>query len=294
MKTTAKTRAKRPVCLLITLLLFALFAMPAWADMGPKPSVTVRFEGLAEGPCYATLLSEQNTTGPYSAEPQKTAPDEWQIREDEQTGPAVWKAFHDYQDEDGYFFLEWFKKLDQNRQISWTYYPPKQFKVLLYFPESQTFFKSEVCSSYAFDSYFTAQITGQQMTLRKSYAYGWELISLLVRIAATIALEIALAPLFGFAAKKALGVIARANLVTQIALNLALNIINFSRGQYAFIFWYLVLEWLVFAAEALWYCHRLPKEQNGRRTHPVLYAFLANLLSFAAGLALAIWIPGIF
>lgn len=294
MKNKSCKSAKRPVCVLLTLLLLTVFALPAWADIGPKPSVTVVFDGLMEQPCYATLLSEEESTGPYSFDPERQSPSEWMVKGDEEMGPLAWRAFHDYRDEDGYFFLEWFQKLDENQQLSWTYFPPERFKVLLYFPDSGIFCKSAVCESYAFDSRFSADLENGGITLHKSYAYGWELASLLVRIAATIALEMALALLFGYASKQALAVILQANLVTQIALNLALNLINFSRGQYAFVFWYLVLEWLVFAAEGLWYCRRLPKQNQGRRSHPVLYAFLANLLSFGAGLGLAVWIPGIF
>ena len=286
--------AKRRVSLLFSLLLLTLFALPVWADMGPKPSVTVVFDGLLERPCYATLLSEEESTGPYSFDPQGEAPSEWMVEDDEVMGTLVWKAFRNYQDENGYFFLEWFRKLDEDQELRWTYYPPERFKVLLYFPESGIFCESSICESYAFDSRFTAFVQNDSIVLHKSYPYGWELVSLLIRIAATVALEIALAPLFGFVSKQALGVIAQANLVTQIALNIALNLINFSKGQYAFVLWHLLLEWLVFAAEAAWYCRKLPKQGQKRRTHPVLYAFLANLLSFAAGLALAVWVPGIF
>lgn len=297
MKRSIQSGRKRIAALLLTLLLFCAAALPVFADIGPKPSVTVHCRQLPGGPCYATLLSRQTSTGPYRFEPEKTAPDEWQIRHDPATETLVWQAFRGYQDPDGYFFIEWFQKLEEGR-CCWNYYPPQQFKVLLYFPQSGQFAVSGICERYAFHSCFTVCPAAQQptqLTVQKSYDYSWELISLAVRILLTIGLELALALLFGWRSGKALRWIMGVNLVTQIGLNLALNLINYRSGPWAFVFWYLVLELAVFVAEALIYARVLPtRKENGKKAHPVLYAAAANTISFAAGMALARYIPGIF
>ena len=48
-------------------LLMLTAAVPALADMGPKPTVIVTVKGLPEGECYGTLLSQTDSTGPESA-----------------------------------------------------------------------------------------------------------------------------------------------------------------------------------------------------------------------------------
>lgn len=92
-----------------------------------------------------------------------------------------------------------------------TYYPPRQFKILLYFPERNHFIVSDQSyERYAFDSYFTAKayssdgLTSKQtdsISVVKSYHYADELLSLLVRIILTIAIEVLIAVPFGFHAK---------------------------------------------------------------------------------------------
>jgi membrane associated rhomboid family serine protease len=102
--------------------------------------------------------------------------------------------------------------------------------------------------------------------------------------------------LFGFRDKKALLFLVIVNAVTQIILNVWLNIINFNSGQQAFEAAYIMLELAIFAIEAVLYC-KLTTLLTGKK-RPVwfyiLYAFIANAASFAIGLQIAKWIPGIF
>ncbi len=110
-------------------------------------------------------------------------------------------------------------------------------------------------------------------------------------------IELLIALVFGFRAKGQLRIIATANLVTQTVLNVLLNLINYSQGPLLFVLNYIWLELLVIAVEACVYFFALSR--HSRKPSPskgaaVLYAFVANLVSFAAGLGLAYLIPGIF
>ncbi len=44
-----------------------MFPNTAKADIGPKPSVVIDFNGLDEKTYYATLLSSEKSTDPFSA-----------------------------------------------------------------------------------------------------------------------------------------------------------------------------------------------------------------------------------
>ena len=77
------------------------------------------------------------------------------------------------------------------------------------------------------------------------------------------------------------------NIITQIGLNVALNIINFFKGQWAFTFYYVLLEFVVLLTEAIIYKKASIKKAT-------IYAMLANVISFIFGLWLAHIIPGIF
>ncbi len=291
------------------LLLVMIFPAAVNADVGPKPSVVVAFQGLGDELCYGTLLSENESTGPSSI---------WDGREEtakyrENQGydwaeldHETWKAFVSYEDADGYHFLQEGWRVDETKELAWTYYPPYSFKILLYFPERNAFAVSGVYERYAFDSYFTVDMNGVSiaeaqgntpvLTAEKSYDHTWELISLAVRTVITILLEICTALLFGYRAKKQLLCITAVNVVTQIILNVALNVINYRYGYMAFTVDYVLFEIAVFVIEAVLFCRLLPekREKPQGQGRIVAYAFAANGVSFAAGFAVAKVLPGIF
>ena len=283
---------KRLTALLILLLVFAL-AMPlaAFAEIGPKPSVRVTFTGAGGREFYATLLSQASGTGPYSAEPGRS----W--GNDLEENEPVRQAMAAYQDPDGFYFLQTAWQCSETRPLAWTYYPPVTYKLLVYFPDTGEFLTSGVYSRYAFDNYYTvdlADLANGQLVLRKSYDYTWELVSLLVRILATIALELAVAVPFGFAKKPFLRPILTVNVVTQILLNLGLNMIAYWMGGLAFMIFFWPLEVLVFIVEAVAYRPLLGRRGGASAPLTTIYAFTANVISCVAGFWLAQVVPGIF
>ena len=281
---------------LMCLVLLMTMPISASADMGPKPSVRIEFTGIEGETYYGTLLSLRDSTGPASA--WNGNPDYAHYHPGDE-GYEIWQKFVEYEDSDGYYFLqEWWDCSDTN-QLNWTYYPPTPFKILLYFPETDTFYVSPVYERYAFDSYFTVDLSAYDtdtVLAHQSYDYTWEIISLIARIILTIALELGIALLFGYREKKVLGFLAVVNILTQVTLNVALNIINYNSGALTFTFSYVLFEILVFAIEAIVYAALLKKfsSKEQKKGRAVGYAFIANAASFALGLWLAHIIPGIF
>ena len=279
------------ICVLLcAVILLCAFSVSAFADTGPKPSVNVEITGI-EGEYYVTLLSKERSTGPASA---------WDGTEENKNyarlDPVIWEKFTYYEDIDGFYFLQQAEKCAGNDTYKWGYYPPKTFKVLVYIPASDTFIVSEICERYAFDSYFRFDITADGAVITESYDYAPEIFSLAARAVITVALEILLALAFGYRARGELLLISGVNIITQLALNITLNAVNFHSGEYAFIAWYIMLEFAVFAAEAVLYFAFLPRfaEKAKKRSLGVIYALAANTFSFAAGMLIAEIIPGIF
>lgn len=282
----------------ILMCMVLVMAMPitAHADMGPKPSVRIEFTGIQGETYYGTLLSLRDSTGPASA--WNGNPDYARYHPGDE-GYEIWQKFVEYQDIDGYYFLQEWWDCSESNQLNWTYYPPTPFKILLYFPETDTFYVSPVYERYAFDSYFTVDLSAYDsdpITAHQSYDYTWEVISLVARIILTIALELAIALLFGYREKKVLSFLAVVNIVTQVILNVVLNIVNYQSGSMTFTFSYVLYEMLVFAIEAVAYSMLLKKfsSKELKKGRAIGYAFVANAASFAFGLWLAHMIPGIF
>ncbi len=272
----------------------------AQADTGPKPSVRITFKNMGDELCYCTLLSERDSTGPFSV---------WNGDEDYMIARGipreVFMAFVNYKDSNGFYFLQFTEQINESKSFVWGYHPPYTFKVLLYFPETNTFVSSDIYEQYAFDSYFAINMKGvditvtstePQLTLTNNYNYFKEFITLICRIAITVAVELGIAWLFRFRGKKVWQCLIITNVVTQLLLNIILNIANYYDGMFMLILVYFLAEFIVFAVEAITYSIALHKLGDPKVPvwKSIVYAFTANLVSFVVGMVLALFLPVIF
>ncbi len=275
-------------CLLLSL------SVSVYADMGPKPSVRVSFSGLPEGTVYGTLLSKYESYGPHHKPDWSWQDGYYSVQHGDD---PIWQAFAAYDDVDGYYFLqEWWDCTDH--PLEWTYYAPEPFKVLLYFPASGEYLVSAVHERYAYDSYYTAEVQGDMLVLQKSYQWGGELLGLLTRMVLTIAVELLVALLFGYHDRDTLLLFTKINVLTQLVLNVVLNLYAYFNGLSPWIFipLYALLEILVVVAEAALYNHYLPlvTSEDQPRGKALGYAIVANLLSFVLGVFLVRTMPQMF
>ena len=297
-----KERRLKKLCLVF--LLLSLFCLPVHADVGPKPSVTITLEGVEGRECWGTLLTPQRSTGPYSA---ASAPD---IPEEAEPGEReAWEQFFRLGEEsrEGLYFLNYVDDCSDGR-FSWTYYPPSEFQLVLWFPDTRTLLVSERESRYAFDSYFTFSLKeiilaeGEQtgLPMARSYPYGGELLALLGRVALTVGIELLIAWEVGFRSRWQRKIILTANLVTQGLLNLGLNLYTYFCGDLVgmpAIFMtpvYVLAELLVVAVELILYRRLLAGREGMSRDRVTAYTWAANLLSLIVGYLLSFLLPGMF
>lgn len=273
------------------------FVIEVRADIGPKPSIHIKFEGMGEEECYGTLLAEKKSTGPYTAWDGKLPYPEGKNRK---VGEDVWKKFLEYKDKDGFYFLQKDFICHETGKLEWAYYPPATFKVLLYYPEKDRFYVSNIYKRYAFDSYFTVDMKDvfeerEPFSMEKTYFYEGELTSLFLRIILTIGIEILIALFFGFREKRLLLFIAGVNFVTQVFLNVSLNLFYNSFFRIGLVFLFTVMEVMVFIIEAKLYGKYFKRfsEKRISRNKIMLYALLANAISFGVGITIAKNMPGI-
>lgn len=281
---------------ILALLLVCLLPLWAAADTGPKPSITVTPEGFGEDVCYLTLLSQTETTGPWSKHESFAASKD--SYGDPEADEAVWTAFNDYQDAEGFFFLGCYGEVTGGQMFCWSYYPPDTFKVLAYFPDSGTFAVGPVTERKEFSANYTVSPseTGETLLIEKARNQEAENKSFVGRLVLTLALELAVAVGFAFRAKRQIITIVCMNLITQVGLNQAItHLFPVVSSR-----WYwpglLVLEVLIFLVEGAVYAKLLPrwKKDPAAVCHPWGYALAANVASFGVGLILARLIPGMF
>lgn len=313
-----------PALLIAVLLLCCV----AFADTGPKPSAAFTFTGMPDEDYYVTMLAEVDHYGPHRIYQEgDDLPYVLEAGRDDPAYPA-WQNLVDYKDTDGYYFLDdLFEQCHGDDEASWHYYPPERFKLLLYFPESDTFLCSTVTERYAFDSVYRLDLGGKspaeiaaltltdpngdplpsggddetaigEVTLDKSDGTHQQIVGFFGRLGITLVIELALAWGWKYRKGSQLLFIGVANLVTQCLLNASLlywGARETSRG--AIIFWYILLELAVTGIEAAAYAYLLPgtdRKDPAVRRHAALYALSANLLSFLGGLALSEVFPILF
>lgn len=270
---------------LIMLMISSLMGFGVSADMGPKPSVNIEFPNT-DGNFYVTLLSKHDTTGPYSHDSL-----EYYRKESEKNGDETLTAFDKiaaYNDKDGFYFVGHMERCDSENGFSWGYYPPYTFKILVYFPATDSFAVSEIMDRYAFDSYYTATVSGGEVTTEKNYAYFPEILEMLARILITLLIELLIALPFGFFAGKRRNVVIITNVITQVLLNVSLNVISYSGGWMVQMFAYFLIELAVFVIEGVVYTIMFKKDgQPVPKTWKTwLYSLTANAASFVIGMLL--------
>ena len=313
-----------PALLIAVLLLCCV----AFADTGPKPSAAFTFTGMPDEDYYVTMLADVDGYGPHRIYQEgDDLPYVLEAGRDDPAYPA-WQKFVDYKDADGYYFLDdLFEQCHGDDEASWHYFPPERFKLLLYFPESDTFLCSTVTERYAFDSVYRLDLGGKspaeiaaltltdpngdplpsgkddetaigEVTLDKSDGTHQQIIGFFGRLGITLVIELALAWGWKYRKGSQLLFIGIVNLITQCLLNVALLCWGAQETSRGFIiFWYVLLELAVTGIEAAAYAYLLPgtdhREKSVRR-HAAMYAIAANVLSFLGGLALSEIFPILF
>lgn len=290
---------------LIFIFLFSISTTTIHADTGPKPSIQITFENLKDE-YYVTLLSKNKTTGPYSAiEDENVNLDELYQFEISGMSEEQYRKFLKYKDIDGYsFLLVTWKITPENNTFKWGYYPPGNFKILLYSPEADQFVCSEKMERYAFDSYYLVDMENFNIASTtmlpeavNNYDYFGEILALMVRIIITITIELCIALLFVFGKKKLFLSITIVNVITQIILNVILNVIHYNSGGLSYILAYVGLELLIIGLEAIAYSIIFKKSKEVIRMpilKGVVYAIVANMASFGVGILLVNYLPFAF
>jgi hypothetical protein len=262
------------------------FGMPVYADTGPKPSVDITITGIGSQTCYGTLLSKEKSTGPASV---------WDGTGEPYTGEGgkeIWSKFQAYTDADGFYFLNWNWAVSDAKSLHWGYYPPEEFKVLLYFPESDSFVTSGILERYAFSSYYSMAVpaAAEKQTVTtinavKKYNFLFETMSFTIRVLLTIGIELAVAWFFGYRRRKQMILLLKLNLVTQILLNAVLNVLVYSMSATYYSSGYCLLEVLVCGIEMFVDYKYLSAYGDGHpaRDRAIYYAIAANLISFFLG-----------
>lgn len=274
-KTTPLARAVLP------LLLCVLFLIPtAYADLGPKPELTVTVVNAPEGELYLDLLTRGTPTR-YS----------WFDEEDEAAcDPVILQNLRSLEG-DGWV-LAYSTGASENAPVAGSLHPREDgtwFFFYLGLPETFRVAAATADGAKVVESSYTRQFVSH-------IVYDWQantvrdatpsVLRFFLRLASTLiptlVIEGVLFWLFGFREKHSWLVFAVVNVLTQLGLHLAMGASLTRAGWYFLSYFFLLLlpELIIWAVEAALYAALL-REHSRRRQ--IGCALLANLASFAAG-----------
>ena len=288
---------RRLSLLLVALLLLTAIPGVAHADMGPKPSIDITFTGLEGKTYYACLLAPDNGGGNYFG----VLTFKQSLKDGYSTDltEAEQKLFLNYKDSDGFVPLYDVEDCSNNHHLSSGRLPPAEFKVLIYFPRTGNMVVSDqIYKNYAFSSYYridaarcglTPESSGEMnLQMLNGYVYAGLFLSFIMRLTATLAIEIGIARAFQLREKRVLRLIVIVNIITQTLLTLTLSLIDFFNGSLSSLIIYVLLETGVFLIEGIIYSVRVNEISERQFKTGELWgvAWLSNTASFLVGVFL--------
>lgn len=266
--------------ILFSLILFTIFfsfiSTPTvvHADMGPKPASYITIKGI-EGD-YVACFAAKNASGPNM---------DYERWLEYPYYPKEYNKIMEYKDDEGFKWITQYYFCHDESEIKFTYYCPDIYKIVIY-QNDELYMATEALEMYAYATYYEIDFstgtinTPKDIKVTNTYDYKGETISLLFRIVATLVIEIGVFYLFGLYTKRNLNVVFIVNLITQIFLNVAVNVMNYNSGIISAILLLFTLEFIILIIESIAY-RILLKDKN--RFLIFIYPIIANLLSFGLG-----------
>lgn len=259
---------------LLTFIIFLLFALPltVFADMGPKPTLTVNVKNPPEELYYLDLLIENNR-------PDYVIPE---------TDNEMVMLLYSYVNEG------WIPALqDKDRMVTgdpvgkrmlsgimsheFGYMPPDRFRIIIV-TKSGDVTVTDVITTNSFHSEVTFDYaTGKIAEKVNLIAF---IIQFIFTLTMTLLVEGILLSMFGFDMHRNYKVFLIINLITQIFLAFCMSTATFFFGLFTGLYIQFILEPIILITETIIYMFILKGHTKIRR---VFYGITANLVSWIGG-----------
>lgn len=250
------------------------------ADMGPKPSVNVRFKNVGDRTVYATLYALRGGPSPVS------------FGDGNHVQRKIWDIFDEYSKTEEAAFVRDIWIINKNDTIlNCEYMPPRKYKLVIYISEEDRLLESDFYTKELFEEIYVVDLDkvqddGKLILKRDPNIWIKTIFMVLLRFVITLAIEFGIAFIFGISGKRSFAVLLAANVATQVFLNIFILSWKFTTGVgWGELMLLFILEVIVFIAEAKVYSIFLKKTNDPPvgRFRAVAYAFFANAASYLAG-----------
>ncbi len=272
-------------CILFILLFSCINVM---ADSFPRATLMLTFRGVHQS-WAVTLLSSEKGLGPWEKrevyDPNGYGLDST-LYSGKQMNRSVWDSLNMYKD--NYYFLGTYDIVDPEHPVfRWNYFPPEEFKILLYNPDSERYMESEIVTAYGLSREFTVDVNEADAEVRARSIFDWN--EYFKRLLLTILIELGIALCFKYWKKMQWLIVIAVNFATQTALSLGVYFyeLQLSHPDDLVLEKMIHGEEIIAIVEGFLYLFLLEKANSEcHKVRPFLYSFLANFVSFVAGLVI--------
>ncbi len=269
---------------LISCILF-LYPVSVYADMGPKPSLTIYCKNMPDTTCYLDLLVDRvPNEGGYK-----------NINNTQNYNPQMIKILEDY-NVDGWLsamlhgtgapiFGDIVCNIKDGKCTQKFGYLgiPDRFKIIVVTADNKTVISNEI-NRLAFNS--TVYFDYQKAQAAEKNPFSSSILQFLGTMIFTLIIEGIVLLVFRFKLALNWKPFLIINLITQILLNTVVIYQMATNGTFFAFFYYVLFEMIIFTTETVLFSKFLKQHSIIRR---VLFALTANLLSFITGIAVMMW-----
>ncbi|MBR2067664.1 MAG: hypothetical protein IJ875_05335 [Solobacterium sp.] len=261
------------------IFLFLLVSFPAKANNGYYQATRIDIEGI-DGPCYATLLSDKSVSGKWSAT----------MKRDFDAPEEIENAFLAYQDEHRFSYLQYFQDVSGG-YLFWPTFPPEVFKLLIYIPETDTFYVSDKLERYALTSTYKAIVKDGKLLVEKNYDYGKMALITIIRILMSIGIVVLSTYLIGKPHKTDQHVVWITNIIFYLGLQIFISVYSFKDGFSLIEYYYFILPLTIIF---LLIQGRIYSRKAKTILSSYLCAFFSNAITYICMLLVLDFIPQLF
>lgn len=272
--------------LTVILIFCILISISVHADVGPKPTLEILVENAPESSYYLDLLVDYTSDHLY----QYIEPDELEFKE-------IFDTLKNYN------IVGWRpalvtgtkvplhgkltgKKEGRYMRHSFSYVGvPDRFKIIMVTENNEIIVSENVLERKAFNT--VAYFDSDTKVIREKYYILPVIKQFISTSLATLIIEGLILLLFRFNLKKNWKPFLIINMITQLLLSIIINISMYYMGIMLAILAYAAFEWVILISESVFFAKYLDGHTRKRR---VFYGITANLVSFAAGVAITIYI----
>lgn len=259
-----------------------------------KTAIHIEIDDLTDEIYYVTILSSEESV----ADSKVYDGSNGTYTQDDQMYP-IWEKFTQYEDEDGYFFLQEIVKCQGDTSFTWSDYIPESFKILLYFPEDDSYVVTSIRDDDMTDYYIIhmdeVKSDVPYIPVRRFHT-GIIVFFLFIRTAGVIWVELSIAMLFKYRERKQLIFVGVLNGAAHAILNVYLLYAAYQYGVLALLAGLFTFGSIVFLIKTALYniCIPVLASETISRLKVFLYSVVSSVLSSVAVWVLAYLYAGVY